>query len=475
MKNSTNILIFFIAIFLLFWNPISFYIFYSKYEIYNSLSLKLLFWILPISSLLLIATLIKKNHILIKFHNVIFGFYFLGIFFSILIIINSLLGFFTSSRIKSTSNNSNNENGLIFEPNTSAIYKTVEFDFNSKISSIGLRNKEISIQKQEGTYRILCFGDSYTYGWGVNIDHSWPMQLEEYLRHQGLLNIEVINCGQPGQYTSTYKKYMAEIVPLLKPDLVLVGILQIDDLAQLFENHFILENDKINLNSNLLINDISNFKYLFKEFSKASFGNYITILKRAKNEDKIDVSRTWQESSNNQIEKFEKLQKLRFLTLPDTVKVLFKTGNINPGLLHYYINFPDRITIFNSPNHPATIFALDKMDKDINEMKSICQANEINMVFINMPTEYFCGHEVGLSQAEFPDSYFLDNNNIDSLYRDIANRNQIQYLQLTERFIELKGKETVFFLYDDHPNEKGYKEIAESVGEYLIRNNFKSE
>ena len=65
-------------------------------------------------------------------------------------------------------------------------------------------------------YRILCFGDSWTFGWGVNVENSWPRKLEKYLLANGYENIEVINCGRGGQYTSTYKKYMAKALPLLK-------------------------------------------------------------------------------------------------------------------------------------------------------------------------------------------------------------------------------------------------------------------
>ena len=93
-------------------------------------------------------------------------------------------------------------------------------------------------------------------------------KLEKYLLANGYENIEVINCGRGGQYTSTYKKYLAKAVPLLKPDLVLVGVLQADDLAQLYENNFLTH-----VNANILRKFAQKIKFAVKIYLKHSFKN----------------------------------------------------------------------------------------------------------------------------------------------------------------------------------------------------------
>ena len=40
------------------------------------------------------------------------------------------------------------------------------------------------------------------------------------------------------EITSTYKNFVRDYVPLLKPDLVLIGVLQYEDLSQIYTNKF---------------------------------------------------------------------------------------------------------------------------------------------------------------------------------------------------------------------------------------------
>lgn len=424
---------------------------------------------LPLAGVLLIFFLKSDNGLADRFGNTITGLSFFGIFFSLLVMLNALVGLFVKPAKGPNPHLEGMEQGLIFAPNTVARYKTAEFDYNAEINSLGLRNKEVKVDKEQGTFRILCFGDSWTFGWGVDVTESWPMQLEEFLHAKGYPKVEVINCGQGGQYTSTYKEYMARAVPLLKPDLVLVGVLQLDDLAQLFENNFEAEN---NLPTTPTLSSLSISKAggSVTAFLEASFSNYLKLFYNDSGEE-ISVNESWKTTNKHLIEGFENTQRLRFSTLSDTVQALFKTGDLNPSLLNYYINFPDRETIFNNPHNPATRFALQEMDKDLKEMKTISRANEAEMVFINLPISYLTGHKVDRTPSDFLNKYFMDNNKIDSVYHQLAVSNDIPYMELTQRFRELENKEKYFFQFDGHPNEEGYKEIGFNIGQYLLNNN----
>ena len=168
------------------------------------------------------------------------------------------------------------------------------------------------------------------------------------------------------------------------------------------------------------------------------------------------------------IASFNNLQKLRFYTLDDSVQSLFKSGNLNPGLLRYYINYFDARIIFNNPNHPATKFSVQEMNKDFKEMRGICDKYNSYLIIINLPSNYFTGHKVIRTPSDVLNSYFETNNNIDTIYRSISNDNNLPYMELTKHFIGLQNKSEYFFRYDGHPNEKGYEEIAKYIGKQLI-------
>jgi lysophospholipase L1-like esterase len=83
-------------------------------------------------------------------------------------------------------------------------------------NSIGFRGREFSVTKPANTTRIVCIGESTTYGHGVSDTETWPAYLEEKLKEK--CATEVINAGAPA-YTSSeiLLNYIFKIEPL-EPD-----------------------------------------------------------------------------------------------------------------------------------------------------------------------------------------------------------------------------------------------------------------
>ena len=70
------------------------------------------------------------------------------------------------------------------------------------INSLGFRDREFAIKKDPGTVRIICMGDSITFGWPALVEKTYSRMLEKTLnRKMPQKTIEVINAGVPG-YTS---------------------------------------------------------------------------------------------------------------------------------------------------------------------------------------------------------------------------------------------------------------------------------
>ncbi len=90
-------------------------------------------------------------------------------------------------------------------------------------NSLGLRGKEIAIQKPLGTKRILILGDSYTYGVYVDDSETYSVLLEKLFQHDHQ-NVEVINAGYAdGWDPDEHYAWLVNKGIKFKPDIIIYG------------------------------------------------------------------------------------------------------------------------------------------------------------------------------------------------------------------------------------------------------------
>lgn len=454
MDNNKKIYLFFIVIFLIIWNPLSLIVLYKGTEIPDIRLIKYLYWFTLISGIC-VFVLIKMNKFKNSLRNITLYLLFTGIVFKAAVLLNLLLGVMLP-------NEYDTKRGLIFKPNTNAYYKTVDFDFTANINSIGLRDNEISIDKGN-KFRIACFGDSWTFGWGVQLEYSWPKRLEILMKEKGFANVEVINCAKGGDLPSGYKNKIEPVITLLNPDLILVGVLQANDFDQSFNSFIRSESKTLAINRGITYISKWSLKYL-----SVSFNNFIKLLVNDYGEGYI-IEDHYKSMVAEQISSFNDYQKMRYYTIDDTLKYLFTSGNLNPSLLWEYLNFPENYFIMNDPKNAATIAAANQIRQEFREIKNLCDKYSTDVIYINLPETAFIGHKVIRSSLVNNLNYYLtNNNNIDSIHKSIADELNITYYQLTERFKQLEDKTAYFFKYDGHPNQKGYDEMAKGICDFLI-------
>jgi lysophospholipase L1-like esterase len=76
-----------------------------------------------------------------------------------------------------------------------------------------------------GTFRILCIGDSNTYGTGVERFETYPAQLQTFLNaRRGTTRFQVTNLGVPGSNSAQVRNRLPRYLDLYDPDLVIVLI-----------------------------------------------------------------------------------------------------------------------------------------------------------------------------------------------------------------------------------------------------------
>lgn len=105
------------------------------------------------------------------------------------------------------------------------------------INSLGFRGEEVTLEKAQGKFRILCLGDSFTFGSFVNDEDTLPHLLGETLARRGK-SVEVINGGVGGTTIIDQAHFLQKGL-VMKPDLVLLTFSEndVDDLNKTVPLH----------------------------------------------------------------------------------------------------------------------------------------------------------------------------------------------------------------------------------------------
>jgi hypothetical protein len=106
-------------------------------------------------------------------------------------------------------------------PSNRSRFKMLEFDTTVITNSLGLRDNEVDFTKP----RILCLGDSFTFGYGVENDETFCARLEELFGGQ----YDFVNAGFADGYApSTYALWLTRYRERLSPSMILVNFFQND-------------------------------------------------------------------------------------------------------------------------------------------------------------------------------------------------------------------------------------------------------
>ena len=142
------------------------------------------------------------------------------------------------------------------------------------INSLGYRGSEISRRKTKGTVRVLCLGDSGTYGHYVNEEETFPHYLQELFRHANF-PVEVVNAGVPDT-TITDQLYYLDRSLEIEPDIVVLTFSEndISDLTKDIPTYIALEHNRTLKSSSIvgpiyaLVRDTALFNFALKVRAK---------------------------------------------------------------------------------------------------------------------------------------------------------------------------------------------------------------
>ena len=121
---------------------------------------------------------------------------------------------------------------------------SVAFEDNAwyRINQDGIRDRDYPRTKLNGTYRIAALGDSCTFGLGLELEDTWPKQLERELQSTNPL-LEVINFGVMGYNTPQEAERIQDKVLGYSPDLIIIGY-SLNDIGVLSRERRVLNTYK---------------------------------------------------------------------------------------------------------------------------------------------------------------------------------------------------------------------------------------
>lgn len=104
------------------------------------------------------------------------------------------------------------------------VYATPDLAVPIDVTADGLRGHTVA-EASAAAFRVLAIGDSFTFGLAVRQEDTWAARLEADLtRTNPRRTVSVANAGVPGYNARQIRQRMEDIVPRLRPDLVILGL-----------------------------------------------------------------------------------------------------------------------------------------------------------------------------------------------------------------------------------------------------------
>jgi len=298
-----------------------------------------------------------------------------------------------------------------------------EFNVSVKINSLGYRDKEFSIEKEKNITRILFLGDSFTHGFGVELNETYLKIFENLINKKEIIRYETINAGYKAGYCpATYYLYFKKEGVKLNPDIIVMGLFignDFEDQRDLL--YFIDSNGSIEKikSKNLYVDERHRLRTLEKKV-----GGYKGILY------KINV----------------------FLSFHSHFYVLFKESFRKALLIFYSGRPPPNVYSKNYPKYTAN--EINETLFFIKELNLLAKEKGITLVVVGIPRE----EAVYKTKIRDNENNFFEWEKPSILLNKFSKENNITFIDLLPSLREytLLNKTKVYFDADPHWNKQGH-------------------
>ncbi|HER63490.1 MAG TPA: hypothetical protein ENO11_05900 [Desulfobacteraceae bacterium] len=352
--------------------------------------------------------------------------------------------------------------GLLFPPGSEFPYQTPEFSHKAGINSLGFRDREWNTEKNGSTIRVLAIGDSFTFGMGVELEQTWPKILEQRLRDLGL-DIEIANLGRPGASPAEYAEVAEKAIPLLKPDKIVIAVLQGDDLAQTIrqvrQNG---EQQKKSPFSRIAVGINRTAGLLYPNTSRL-IEQYLINRSTFRSRDRL-LEKIWQSQAEKLAAGYRGERKARFDSMSATARGMFLKGHLNPGIVSMAISDPHYFATTLQADDPLVQDGLRKMQDHLQGIKK--SAGGTPVIVVSMPLGAYVSEDVwnGRKEIGFTTSPEMLHTTVpDEELKKICAAVDIPFLSVTERFRRQSVNKPLYYKYDGHFNPRGHQVFVEEL------------
>jgi len=297
-------------------------------------------------------------------------------------------------------------------------FKTAEFENVITTNSLNMRDGEIP-PKREGEYRILCLGDSFTFGMGVNIPQSYPKVLEKILLEHNP-RYRVINGGTGGSAFWAYS-FLKEKGLDFRPDLVVVQVY--------------IGND------------------FYDGMSRADF--------RAPAQPAAAVV----PSRESPLHLFKVAVRGLKLRTPEFLWIqLTRVKWIDDLLYRMDLRYDNRAIYLR--DYPALESRLVRMElEDLGRIKRACEEHQISMLVILVPEKQQVFQSRRLNDAKY------DYRKPNRILKEFCGQNGLDYIDFLDVYKALPEKtlRSFYFSKDMHWTVKGHVFAAETIAKFLAQ------
>jgi hypothetical protein len=350
--------------------------------------------------------------------------------------------------------------GLIWGPYSVVEHSTDEFSYQARVNNLGFRDRDFAVPRS-GAKRVLAIGDSFTYGWGVDAENSWPKVMERELR-QGGLEIEVANLGAPGAGPREYAALAGKAIPLLKPDLVVVAVLQADDLFQAADSP---AEQPVPASQRVL--------RAFRAFYPNMMQMMSPVDTKQVHVSKEELRETWKKQVNGFLAQMTAAEKTKFENLPSGVREAYRAGVLNPGLLFMAMRHGEFLTETCDGGGKAQK-GIEETAKELTRIRQYAERAHAGLLVVPVPYRVYVSRrdQAAMVQLGFPvEEGMLSWSAPDEAIHQACRAAQVPFASVTGEFRERAQATDLYFAWDGHLNQAGHGVFGELAGR-VVRTKF---